>query len=53
MEYGTDSLYLALAEKFYGCKRSEKRREWELFRGKNCNDSFTGDIFSPRTHVLY
>ena len=53
MERHTNLLYLGLADKkLCDCTRSEKRHEWELFRSKICNDSFTADAcskFFPRT----
>ena len=53
MERGTDSLYLALAEKeLYDGIGNEKRQELEMFRNKDYNVSFTADscsIFFART----
>ena len=47
MKMDTDSLYLALAgEELYDCIRSKKRKDWELLRSKDCNDSFTADAYS-------
>ena len=41
MEVVTHSLNLPLVEKeLYDILRSEKRQDWELLRGKGCNDLF-------------
>ena len=55
LEMGTDSLYLALAEKeLEDCIRLEMRAEWQRLRSNDCVDNFTADavaIFSPE-HVV-
>ena len=53
LEMGTDSLYLALAEKeLEDCIRPEMRTEWQRLRSNDCVNSFTADAvanFFPRT----
>ena len=44
---GTDSLFLALAEKkLYDCKRSGKRQKREILHSKNCKGWFIADVRS-------
>ena len=44
LEFGTDSLYFALAEKeLEDCIRPEMRAEWQTLRSYGCVDSFTAD----------
>ena len=41
IEMDTVPLYLTLRERnFYDCMGNDKRQEWEIWRSKDCNDSF-------------